>query len=245
MFVLVPLGMVAIIGFGIYAAVKAHGESQRRRAAIDATVAAHRLGHLAEDPARTTYFHSPPFEVGNNRRATDIVWGTLAGRPFEAFSYSYETESTDSEGRRTTTTHHYQVTWVPLPGSLPTVRITADNAVLRALTRVGMRDLKVESHEFNQRWKVWCADERSGHALLTPRMIERLLGADVAGRAFVFEGRALMSYAQEVSDLAELPLVVGVLYDLADRIPGFMLEEPGAAPGPHPGPPPGGAPAGG
>lgn len=230
MFVVVPLFMAAIIGLGIYAAVKAHGAAKLRRAAIDATVVAHRLGHVAEDPARTTFFSSPPFGIGDNQRARDIVWGTLGGRPFETFAYSYETQSTDSEGRRRTTTHSYQITWVPLPAPLPTVRITSDNALLRALTRVGMRDLKVESHEFNQRWKVWCADERAGHALLTPRMIERLLAADVAGRAFVFEGRALMSYADEVSDLAELPLVVGALNDLVDRIPAFMLEEPGAAP---------------
>lgn len=225
MFVAVPLLMVAIIAFGIYAGVKAYQDGKRRQAAITATVAANHLGHLDEDPARTAYFASPPFGLGDNRRARDIVWGTFGGRPFETFAYSYETHSTDSDGKRTTTTHHFQITWVPLPGPVPTMRLTSDSAVLRALTHVGMKDLDVESHEFNQRWKVWCQDERAGHAILTPRMIERFLQPDLGGREFVFEGSCLFSYAPQVSDLGELPLVVGALGDIVDRIPPFVFDD--------------------
>ena len=225
MFVLVPLLMVGIVAFGIYAAVKAYQDGKRRGLAIDATVAANHLGHLDEDPARTTYFSSPPFGIGDSRRARDIVWGTLGGRPFETFAYSYETHTTDSQGRRSTTSHAFQITWVPLPGPVETVRLTSDNALMRGLTHLGARDLDVESHEFNQQWKVWFADERAAHAIFTPRMIERFLRPDVGGRAFTFEGSALVGISPQVSDLGDLPLVVAALHSIVDLVPQFLFDD--------------------
>ena len=225
MFVIVPLLMVAMIGFGIYAAVKSYQEGKRRQAAIEATVAVNHLGHIAEDPTRTTYFSSPPFGIGDSRRARDIVWGTLAGRPFETFAYSYETHTTDAQGRRSTTSHAFQITWVPLPGPVDTVRLTSDNALMRGLTHLGAKDLDVESHEFNQQWKVWFADERAAHAIFTPRMIERFLRPDVGGRAFTFEGSALVGISPQVSDLGDLPLVVAALHSIVDLVPQFLFDD--------------------
>ena len=225
MFVVVPLLMAGVIALGVFAFVRAYKEGKRRKATIEATVAAYGLGHVAEDPARTSLFTSAPFGTGDSRRARDVVWGAFDGRPFETFAYSYETHSTDSEGRRTTTTHHYQVTWVPLPAPLPTLRLTADNGLLRMAAKLGARDLKVESHEFNQRWKVWFQDERTAHAILTPRMIERFLAPDTARRGYVFEGHMLFTYEQGPSDLADLHQVVTGLYSILDLVPPFLFED--------------------
>jgi hypothetical protein len=222
--VLVALLILGGIAFTIYSAIKAYQGGKRRRLAIDATVAANHLGHLDEAPERVTYFSSPPFGTGDSRRARDLVWGTLGGRPFETFAYSYETHTTDSEGHRTTTTHRFQITWVPLPGPVATVRITSDNALLRGLTHLGARDLEVESHEFNQKWKVWFEDERAAHAIFTPRVIERFLQPDVGGRAFTFEGSALVGISPQVSDLGDLQLVVGALNSIVDLIPPFVFD---------------------
>jgi hypothetical protein len=224
MFVVVPVLTAAMVGLVIYFAIKGYQDAKKRRAAIDATVAANHLGHLDEDPGRTRIFTVAPFGVGDHRRARDIVWGTLAGRPFETFAYSYDTHSTDAEGKPHTTTHHFQITWVPLPAPVPTMRFMSDNALLRGLTHLGAKDLDVESFAFNQRWKVVCDDERTGHAILTPRMIERFLQGDVAGRAFAFEGSALMCASPQVSDLGDLQLVVGALHSIVDLVPPFLFE---------------------
>jgi hypothetical protein len=221
--VLFPIFFIGVIGFMVFAAVKGYQDTQRRKAGIAATVAMHHLGHVDEDPARTAYFSSAPFGIGDSRRARDIVWGTFAGRPFETFAYSYETHSTDAEGKPTTTTHSFQITWVPLPGPLPTLRLMSDNALLRGLTHLGARDLDVESHEFNQLWKVVADDERIGHAILTPRMIERFLQPDVGGRTFVFEGSALMSASPQASDLGDLQMIVTALYSIVDLVPPFLF----------------------
>jgi len=224
-FALFPIFFIAVVGFMIFAAVKGYQESKKRKAAIAATVAMHHLGHIPEDSSRVGYFASAPFGTGDSRRARDIVWGTLAGRPFETFAYSYETHTTDAEGHRSTTTHHFQITWVPLPGPLPTLKLSSDNALLRGLTHLGARDLKVESHDFNQRWKVVADDERVGHAVLTPRMIERFLQPDVMGRTFALEGAALMSASPQVSDLGDLQLVVSALHSIVDLVPRFLFED--------------------
>ena len=224
MFLVVPLLMAAVIALGVFAVVRAYKEGKRRKATIAATVAAYGLGHVPEDPARTTLFTSAPFAIGESRRARDVVWGAFDGRPFETFAYSYETTSTDADGDRTTTTHHFQVTWVPLPAPLPTLRLTADNGLLRLAAKLGARDLKVESHEFNQRWKVWFEDERTAHAILTPRMIERFLAPDTARRGYVFEGRMLFTYTRGQSDLSDLHQVVTGLYSILDLVPQFLFE---------------------
>jgi len=54
---------------------------------------------------------------GTNRHARNVITGTTGGFPIVAFDYSYETESTDSDGGRTKSTHRYAVTalaaWLP------------------------------------------------------------------------------------------------------------------------------------
>lgn len=227
---LMPLFFLGVVGLGIYFAIKGYQQAKRRNAAIVALAAANGWGYVAEDPSRVDFFRSTPFATGDNRRARNRVWGVSGGLPFEAFDYSYETHTTDSNGHRSTTTHHFQVTWIPLPAPLPTVRFTSDNALLRGLTHLGAKDLEVESHEFNQRWKVWCEDERVGHAILTPRMIERFLVPDLQHRPIVIEGSGLMSYTQGQSDLAELPGVVALLHELRGLIPPFVFEPRSDAP---------------
>lgn len=221
---LFPLIFTAAVALMVFAAVRGYRAAQRRREAIAAMVAANGWRYVAEDATRAELFASPPFSTGDHRRARDIIWGIVGDRPFETFAYSYETHTTDSKGHRSTTTHHFQVTWVPLPGPVPTMRFTTDSALLRAATMLGARDLKVESHEFNQRWKVWCEDESAGHAVMTPRMIERFLEPDLDARSVVVEGRCLMSYTQGQSELAEIPATVATLYDIAGLIPAFVFE---------------------
>jgi len=112
-----------------------------------------------------------------------------------------------------------------MPAALPVMRLTADNAFQRLIARMGAKDLDVQSHEFNQRWKVWCADERRGHAVLTPAVIDYMLAPGWVGRGLVIEGRLLMTYTDGRSNLLELEAVVGGLYGLLDQIPEFIFED--------------------
>lgn len=223
-FVLIP---ILVVGGIVWLAVVQSRKNRERREALMASVVARGYSYAPEDPSRTTLFTSAPFGIGDSRKARDVVWGALDGRPFETFAYKYETHQTDSKGNRSTTTHRKQVTWIPLPGVLPTTRLTADNALMRMFAKMGAKDLNVESHEFNQRWKVWCADERVGHAMLTPAVIADLLKPGWAGRSLTIEGRLLMTYAEGHTDLADLEQSVSALYGLVDAFPEFLFTEGG------------------
>lgn len=223
-FVLVVAGMIGLVVFGVRT-------SRRRRDSIAAIVTTGGLSYVGEDSSLVDSFVGDPFGTGENRRARDVVGGTHAGRPFQSFAYSYETESRDANGKSSTTTHSFQVTWIPLPAVLPHVRITPDSGWLRALGPLAGHDLNTESAAFNSRWRVRSYDERTAHAILTGPMIERLMRDDVRDRAVIFQGDRLMSCAPQASDLTELSMVVGALQDIASLIPPFLFSGPNG-PGP-------------
>jgi hypothetical protein len=214
-----------IVGLFVWLAVHQYKKTKRRLAAVQAFVVAHGFAYLPANAERVTYFRSPPFGTGLNRRASHVVYGTVGSTPFETFAYQYETRHTDSKGHTRTQRHPFQVTWIPLTTAIPTMRLTADNALLRFGKKLGARDLDTESHDFNERWKVWCEDERVGHAVLTPRMIELLLRPELHRRAIVFEGRALMTYRSGHTDLSETLWLVGLLAEIRDLVPPFVLED--------------------
>lgn len=206
--------------------------ARRRKESIAAVVAANGLAYVEEDEALVSMFTGEPFGVASNRRARDVVSGTLSGGWFQTFAYSYETESRDSEGKTTTTTHRFQVTWVPLPAKFPHVRLTPDHGRHHGLGLFEGHDIDTESAAFNERWSLRASDERVAHAILTGPMIERLLGADVQGRPVIFQGEHLMSFAPQASDLTDLSAIVGMLHEVAALVPPFLVNDlngPGAS----------------
>lgn len=217
--------IIVAVGTLIVSAVKAARSSRRRRESIAAVVTANGLSYVAKNDALVDEFVDDPFGKGSARRARDVVAGTLAGGRFQTFAYSYETHSQDGKGRRTTTVHRFQVTWVSLPAYFPHVRITPDRAWLRALGDIAGHDLNTESAAFNNQWRVRANDDRVAHAILTGPMIERLLHADVVERPVVFQGGRLMTFAPEASDLTDLASVVGMLHDVAALVPAFLVRD--------------------
>src|SRR6478752_7723624 len=80
---IIPLFVVVGFGYAVYKMIRASGSADRRRDARAQAVAAYGYGYLEEDPARTTYFRSPPFGAGGTKSARDIIWGSAYGRQFE------------------------------------------------------------------------------------------------------------------------------------------------------------------
>lgn len=199
--------------------------ARRRKESIAAVVAANGLAYVEEDEALVSMFTGEPFGVASNRRARDVVSGTLSGGWFQTFAYSYETESRDSEGKTTTTTHRFQVTWIPVPARFPEVRIAPDSSLLRTLGAIAGHDLSTESDAFNKKWRVRSSDERTAHAILNGPMIARLMEADVTNRVVVFQGEHLMSFVPGASSLTGLKDVVGMLHDIASLIPRFLITD--------------------
>lgn len=226
-FAMVEVVVIVVFALALAFALVARSAriARRRRESIAAVVAANGLAYVEEDEALVSMFTGEPFGVASSRRARDVVSGAFSGVWFQTFAYSYETESRDSEGKTTTTTHRFQVTWVPLPASFPEIRIAPDSGLLRKLGALAGHDLDTESDAFNKQWRVRSGDERTAHAILTGPMIARLLEADVANRVVVFQGERLMSFVPGASSLTDLKDVVGLLQDIAALLPPFLIAD--------------------
>ena len=158
-----------------------------------------------------------PFGTGDNRKVADVVAGTFQGRRLISFAYSYETSSTDSDGRRSTTTHTFHVVTLELPAFLPDLEVTPESIGSRLASAFGRTDLDVESDEFNKRFAVRATDLAVGHAILHPRLVERLLREDRV--AWRIEGTTVLTWSAGRTDLQRLDARIALLVAIADAVP--------------------------
>ena len=83
------------------------------------------------------------------------------------------------------------------------------------------KDVLVESDDFNKRYRVIAEDKQTAHAVLQPRVIERLLAWDLDtsvtrdGNSVILKQRGLMG------DADNLDAHLALLADLADMVLGF------------------------
>ncbi len=110
----------------------------------------------------------------------------------------------------------------------PPVTIVPQKGVHSAAAAMG-KDVLVESDDFNRRYRVIAQDKQTAHAVLQPRVIERLLqwGTDTSvtwdGNSIILKQTGLMG------DAANLDAHLALLADLADMVLGFHQVEPAGA----------------
>ena len=199
----------------------------QRSMQVEALAQSRGWGFEEEDRARAKYFSAYPFISNTPERACDIVWGSVDGRPFETFalSLSDNTYVSGSLGKTRTWSSDFQVTWVPLPARLPRIKLTLNDSASQRLAALGEREVDVESSQFNLIWNVYSHDARITHAVLQPRMIDRLLQADSVFREFTFEGAALMTSVPFATALEDVDALVRMLYEIADLVPPFLFDD--------------------
>ena len=226
------VGLLAVIGFAVVAviAVLAFVVAKRRREALQAEAARRGWRYRIDDDGWARGFSAFPFGTGDRQRASDLIDGVVGGERFLTFALQIEDDRTDSSGKRTTDRDYYQVTCVPLATVLPRLAFTPDNAFLRALGRLGLRDVDVESHDFNQRWRVVADDDAYAHAVLAPSTIDALLAAPHDMKVvFVESGHLVAVSAGARSTLAWVDGYVATLARIRAAIPGFVHADYGRA----------------
>ena len=184
--------------------------------------------YTAEVPALCDRWPGTPFGRGDHPRARNVLSGSESGRPFTAFDYTYETHSTDSKGNRTTTTHRWAVTVVPMQGYLGRVEVQPESALDRMAGAVGLvQDIDLESEAFNRRFRVSASSPKLASDILTPRTMEYLLAADAEGWRTC--GNDLVGFAQGRLDPAEVIRTCAVLGRVHEGIPSFVWKDHGGA----------------
>jgi hypothetical protein len=182
--------------------------------------------YVGEDPSLASRWPGAPFGKGDRRRARNVLSGLESGRAFTAFDYSYETHSTDSKGRRTTTTHRFGVCAVPLPAPLATVEVLPEDVFTRMVSAVGLAsDIDLESEDFNRAFRVRATDPKLASDVLTPRTMQYLLS--VRPEAWRLQGDHILSWHDGRLDPAELVRTCAVLDRVIDGIPTFVWKDAG------------------
>lgn len=155
-----------------------------------------------------------PFGVGGSRKATEVLRGRFESYPAVSFTYSWTTGSGKNKS-----THHAHVVALALPTYLPTVEVTPEGLGARLAKLVGVQDIQFESDDFNRAYRVAAPDERTGHAIVHPRLMERLLRTDALGTAWRIDGTWILSWDSGETNLDRLAPRLGVLAAVVRSIP--------------------------
>jgi hypothetical protein len=151
----------------------------------------------------------------------NVLRGSLNGVQCVTFTHHFEIRDDGNRGAD----HAFQVSLVEIPVVLPRLEVVPEGVAAKFAKALGGRDLDVESHEFNRRWRVLCRDARYAHAVLDPRMVERLLEPDAWELAIRIDGGAVMAWQAGRVGTADLARRLGVLTAVARRIPAHVVRD--------------------
>jgi hypothetical protein len=220
------LAIVAVAGLFITYAVYAYKKNQARLAALHHLVASQGWQFTPHDPwGLPSRWHGTPFNAGYDRRAENVITGEHQGHPLVAFDYSYKTDSTDSKGNRTTTTHRYWVAALGMPCALPELHVGPEGVFSRIGKAVGFQDIELESEDFNRAFRVRCPDAKLATDILTPRTMEMMLASGAI--KFRFVGTDAVAYDNGCLEAHELVRAAHVLANVVDGVPSFVWRDYG------------------
>ena len=153
---------------------------QRRKAFA---VVAARLGfrYSPDDPFDLVSIPFALFSKGDGQGTENVLWGTHQGREIRVFDFWYFEESTDSEGHSSRTYNRFSCGLTSIQARCPHLQLGPEGFLSRLADHVGFRDIEFESEEFNRRFQISSEDRKFAYALIDPRMMEWLLGAEELG----------------------------------------------------------------
>jgi hypothetical protein len=220
--VLIAAGIALVVTL----VVVGYKRNQARLQAIQQLCLSKGWQYTARDPFGLPHrWSGTPFNVGDDRTARNVVTGEVGGRPMISFDYSYTTESRDSEGRTSTTTHHCAIYALGMPCALPELHLGPEGVFSRIGKAVGMQDIELESEEFNRRYRVRCPDPKLATDVLSPRTMEMLIAAPKM--RFRFAGTDLVCYENGCISAVEILNRTAVLARVLDGVPAFVWKDRG------------------
>lgn len=221
-FMVVAFAVVPVLGVTL--TVRAFPRLLRRHAAVQAWARAAGWTVVGEDRGLADRWRGTPFG-GGAVRAREVLRGRWAGRSCVSFSCR---RGGDDDGPR-----RFHVVAMALPGRLPTLELTPEGAGDRVAKALGGRDLELESADFNREWRVRSSDDRIAHAVLTPRVMARLLERDARGLSLRFEGSDLVTWLPGDQDLDAIVHRLRLMGDLVAAVPDFVWQVHGQVPAPE------------
>lgn len=217
--VLLVIAVVVFIGVVWYFQYQAN---KKKVAEFTAFAAQRGWRYVERDKSLRNRFLGSPFGAGHGRDVRHVLRGEHRGRPILTFQYSYQ-ETQGSGDNQQTTTYYYTVASLSLPSPKPTLELSREGLGRKILGLVGVRDLQLESEEFNDRFRIKTENERFAYDILHPRMMEWMLADQrVEHYGFRFERGDLVASDRGKIDLARVQQMLDYLCDVLDQVPSFV-----------------------
>jgi len=227
-----PLGALAaiLLVVGIVFGFRALSQSawKARRAQLSSYAAQQGWTYQPNASQWSRVFTPRPFDAGVNRKARDLLSGTTASGPFVSFEYLYIDKNIgyDPGGRgEAARTYFFSVVAVKVGWEIPRTEFIPEGITQKVAKALGGDDLDVESDAFNKKWRIRTLDKRAAHALLTPKMIERLLTDDFAGKPFFLERGYVVHFHEGPRSENEVESMLDVCSNFLDLVPDFVRQD--------------------
>lgn len=215
----IVLIIFAFIAIFIVIAVLGHLQAKKRREALAGL--ANEMG-LRFDPDKNRSFDDryhffDALRWGDNRYAYNILRGDFEGRDIVGFDYHYETSSTDSDGDRTTSSHHFSAVIFQSTLPLDGLTIRPEGFFDRMKTLLGFDDIDFESAEFSKTFHVKCRDRRMAYDVVQPETMEFMLA--MPRFTLHFESGMVMVMRSSTFNPADFRAAIHLVDGILDRIP--------------------------
>ena len=153
--------------------------------------------------------------------STCCAASTAAGRSWR--SSTATRRPTVAVKDRRTETYRFTVVALALPAGKPTLQVSREGFGRKLLGFVGVRDLQLESEQFNEAFHIKTDNDRFAYDVLHPRMMEWMLADQRAqSTPFRFERGDLMTWDRGKIDLPKVEWMLEYLCDIVDQVPSFV-----------------------
>jgi len=183
--------------------------------------AVNHCAYMQLNPAMTAYLSGHPFIGGQGANVADFIEGkTPKGRAFCSFIYSYG-ESTGNSSTAAPIT----ATVIRLPAMLPQLTVTRESISDKFAHFLGGQDIELESDDFNQMYRVQSSNEAFAYGVLTPKIMQWLIGPAAGLAPFMINGQDLICWRSGYPNYMMLGAQLTAMEAFVDEIPQGVYEQ--------------------
>jgi len=215
--------MAGVVAFAVIvviagaAAYFAYRSRENQRAKLRAIAAAHGL-QVDVNTKKPPPIDFNLFDTGNSKKVKAQMWRT--GEQDSVFQYRYTTSSGENS-----TTYEFTAALIEVPFMSPHLTISTENWWSKIKRAVGLRDIEVESPNFNERYQVRCSDDRFAITLLDPAMIGWMLSpsSGLGSVTFEFVGPWMLCHCDQLR-VDQLPGMLAWGQSVRAQLPAVLTE---------------------
>jgi hypothetical protein len=160
---------------------------------------------------------------GSNRYACDSLSGEYQGYAVDAFTYHYETHSTDSKGNRRTHHHFLGVVAIKIEKSFLEMRLSPEGFFSKIGQFLGFDDIDFESVEFSKKFAVRSKDKKLAYDFCNTGMMEYLL--QHPDTSLELDGDTLALYDSHRLEPQEIDGYLQRLVEIRSLMPEYLFKE--------------------